>query len=277
MRKSNPASRLARRALGACASAAALACLFVPQASAQNGGPTRIARVDGPAAPAAHPLAPAVKYVRSVRESLQQIRDYEADFHKTELVGGAIVSQQMQLKLRNEPFAVYLKYVEPNAGREVLYVDGVNEGKLLARDKGIKSVVGAVSLDPTGRLAMEGNRYPVTRIGLVNLVDALLDQWEREAAISTPIVKYYPDAKVGNVECKVIESTQPNPGQGIAFHRTRIFLDKTTNLPVRLQQFAFPNAGGEPILVEQYTYLGLRTNVGLGDRDFDRRNPNYGF
>jgi len=35
--------------------------------------------------------------------------------------------------------------------------------------------------------------------------------------------------------------------------------------------------GAAPELVEEYTYLDLRTDVGLTDRDFDPRNAAYSF
>ena len=36
-------------------------------------------------------------------------------------------------------------------------------------------------------------------------------------------------------------------------------------------------AGGQPPLVEEYTYRDVRVNVGLTDADFDPENPNYNF
>jgi len=30
-------------------------------------------------------------------------------------------------------------------------------------------------------------------------------------------------------------------------------------------------------LIEEYTFLNLRVNVGLSDTDFDRKNPTYNF
>jgi hypothetical protein len=36
-------------------------------------------------------------------------------------------------------------------------------------------------------------------------------------------------------------------------------------------------SGGEPELHEEYTYLNVKTNVGLKDIDFDVSNPKYNF
>ena len=47
---------------------------------------------------------------------------------------------------------------------------------------------------------------------------------------------------------------------------------------VRVEQNGYPpKSGGQPPIVEEYTYSGIKTNVGLGDGDFDARNPKYVF
>ncbi len=35
--------------------------------------------------------------------------------------------------------------------------------------------------------------------------------------------------------------------------------------------------GGQPQLLEEYTYLNVKLNVGLTDADFDDKNPEYNF
>ncbi len=49
-------------------------------------------------------------------------------------------------------------------------------------------------------------------------------------------------------------------------------------MPIRYEQYDWSGvAGDRPELVEQYTYLDLKLNVGLTDADFDKRNPSYSF
>lgn len=232
-----------------------------------------------PSASAEHPLVPALKLARSSQEALREVRDYEALFTKRELVNGQLKTQSMLLKLRREPFSVYLLFREPNAGREVLYVDGKNGNKLLAHEgSGVKSLIGTVSLDPASPEAMDGSRHPITRIGLANLLDAVIGQWESELKYGETAVQYYPNAKLGDVQCKVVESKHPVPRKEFKFHMTRLFIDRTTNLPVRVEQYGWPTKGQtKPPLVEEYTYSNLRTNVGLTDADFDPKNKSYSF
>ena len=59
---------------------------------------------------------------------------------------------------------------------------------------------------------------------------------------------------------------------------TRLYVDKKTNFPIRIEQYGWPEkAGSEPPLVEEYSYTALKTNLGLGDHEFDRKNVAYAF
>ena len=132
-----------------------------------------------------HPLNTALKIGRESRAKLDDIEDYSASFFKDEIVGSKRVKQKMQLKVREKPFSVYIKFLTPYAGREVIYVEGQDGGKILVHGTGIESIVGTLSLSPTSSRAMEESRYPVTMIGLRNLADTLIKQWESEISILT--------------------------------------------------------------------------------------------
>jgi hypothetical protein len=225
-----------------------------------------------------HPLAPALKIARESREALNGVRDYTALFFKEELVGRRMVRQAMELKLREKPFSVYLRFQDPHRGREVIYVDGQNRGNLLVHEEGVKGLVGTVQLLPTSPQAMDENRYPVTRLGLTNLLNTIIEQWEAESKFGESDVQYFPEAKVGQTACQVIEASHPQPRRQFKFHKTRLYLDKQTKLPIRVEQFSWPaRAGDQAPLVEMYMYSNLKTNASLSERDFDPRNPSYRF
>lgn len=225
-----------------------------------------------------HPLAPALEHAYAARQKLAEVKDYEALFTKQELVGRRMRATSMKLKLREQPFSVYLQYVTPHQGREVLFVSGRNNNQLLAHETGIKAIAGTVSLAIDSEDAMDGNRYPITMIGMSKLLDQIVAQWESESQYGECNVQYYPDAKVGDVACKVVESSHPQPRKQFKFQKTRLFINSQTGLPVRVEQYSFPQAeGGKAPLVEEYTYSQVRTNLGLTDRDFDHKNPNYAF
>ncbi len=255
-----------RRTLLAAACVAAFALPAVAQP--QGGAPAE-----------EHPLVPALRLARESQEAAKALKDYAAVFTRQEVVGGRMNGSQMQMKFRSVPTSVYLKFINPeNAGREVLFVEGRNNNLMLAHETGLKALIGTVSLDPQSQAAMAEARYPVTRIGIANLVTSVLNQWEKETAFGEVDVKYYAEAKLGDRPVTVIETSHPTPRRQFKYQVSRLWIDNETKLPVRVQHYEFARVpGAPPVLVEDYTYTDVKPNVGLTDADFDSRNPQYAF
>lgn len=226
-----------------------------------------------------HPLKKAIGIAKESVRKMEALGDYQADLVKKEVIGNKAVTHQMRLKIRHKPFSVYMYFKNPNKGREVLYVEGKNDGKLLAHGTStLEKIVGTVSLNPTSTTAMQDNRHPITKIGILRTTEELIKQWESESRFGETEVKYYPDAKIDTIACKVIESSHPRPRKQFKFQKTRLWIDARTGLPIRLEQFGFPrDPSAKAPLLEQYTYRNLTPNMGLTDRDFDKRNPRYAF
>lgn len=231
-----------------------------------------------------HPLYLPLQEAYKAREALKSVKDYEAEFTKRELVGRKLLKTTMMLKLRQEPFSVYLKFLDANAGREVIYVQGKNNNNLLVHEAGFKAIAGTLALSPTGPDAMTDNKYPVTMIGMHNLLDKIIAQWEAEGKFGDITTQKYPDAKLPSrgeeppVECVAYEAMHSKPAKQFRSHITRLWIDKKTGLPVRVEQLGFPHAAGEkPPVIEEYTYNHLKLNPKLTDRDFDKKNPAYAF
>lgn len=225
-----------------------------------------------------HPLAPGLRLAVESRRALDTVKDYSASFFKEELVGKTRINHQLTLKVRETPFSAYLRYENPHKGREAIFVSGKNNDKMLAHGTGIEAIVGTLELDPSGDRALEESRYPITNIGMRNLLELTIAQWNSELNIPDVQVRYFPNAKVSDVECRVFESSYDKKHKGVKFHMTRLYVDKKTAFPVRVEQFDFPTkTGAKPAILEQYTYLNVQPNGGLTDVDFDVKNPGYDF
>jgi len=221
-------------------------------------------------------LRDALRVAEQSRVALQSIKDYSATFSKREIIGKKMITQRMQIKMRQKPFSVYLKFAKPHSGREVIYVDGQNDGRLIAHGTGIQKLLGTLKLKPTSKMVMKENRYPITEIGITKMLDSVILRWEQQA--DNTRVRYFPKAKLGKRSVRVIQAIHPKKAGDSPFHMTRLFIDNQTNLPVRLQQYGFPRKSkGKPPLLEEYTYSDLKTNLGLDSEDFDRTNPDYDF
>ena len=225
-----------------------------------------------------HPLAPGLRLAVESRRALDDVKDYTASFFKEEMVGKNRINHQLSLKVRETPFSAYLRYENPHKGREAIFVAGRNNDKMLAHGTGIEAIVGTLELDPSGDRALEESRYPITNIGMRNLLELTIAQWNSELNVPDVQVRYFPNAKVSDVECRVFESSYDTKHKGVKFHMTRLYVDKKTAFPVRVEQFDFPaKTGAKAPIPEQYTYLNVQPNSGLTDSDFDVKNSAYDF
>jgi hypothetical protein len=226
-----------------------------------------------------HPLKPAIRVAQTCLDTLEHVDDYECHLTKRELINGRLNTQVMHMRFREKPFSLYCKFGEPYAGREVLYVAGQNDGMMLAHEgSGVRSLFGTVSIPLNGPEATKENRHPLTDAGLRNMVRLMIRQWELESEFGEISVQYYPDARLGDTPCRVIESSHPQPRRQFAFHLQRLYIHAETNLPIRVENYGWPSQpGAQPPLIEEYTYRNIRTNVGFTDRHFDRNCPDYNF
>ena len=230
-----------------------------------------------------HPLGPLVRLSQDVVERMKsEVQDYSATFVKRERVDGELLDQQhIFTKVRHQPFSAYMYFLGPEEkkGREVIYVDGANDGNLLAHEaQGFKAHLGMVRLDPNGYLAMRGQRNPITRVGMLNLTKLIAEVGEYEMGFGECEVTYIPGAKIGERPCTCVQMVHPVPRKEFRSHLTRIFFDDELRLPIRFEGYQWPErAGGRPVLVEEYTYLNLKLNNGWSDFEFDAHNADYNF
>ena len=248
-----------------------------------------------PAAAGQHPLDPALKYAEdSLKRSQSDINDYECLIVKRERIRGVLNEYEyMYAKIRNHkeangevvtPLSVYLNFQMPKnvAGREVVWVEGANKGKLCAHEGGLIGRLPAVWLDPNGAMAMRGNLYPITEIGIENLIAKLIERGTREKKAdpngTATVVTTTKGAKLDKRPCTILTIEHPNKLGGFEFQLAQVFIDDEYNIPVRYIAYGWPEAGekGAKIL-EEYNYTKIKLNVVLTNNDFDPANPIYKF
>ncbi len=219
----------------------------------------------------------------------QNVDDYTCLLVKRERVAGELLPHEhIYVKFRSErvsneevvvPFSVYMRFLGPKRmrGREVLYVAGENDGDMLARHVGRRASID-LSVDPHGVLAMRDNRYPITEFGIENLLSRLIEVAVESMQFDDCDVNVYREAKVDGRICTGYEVKHPTRSPGFRFHLARVFVDDELGVPIRYAAYDWPvEPGGEPLLLEEYTYRRLKLNVGLTNGDFQRANPDYGF
>ncbi len=222
----------------------------------------------------------ARKTVAECQSRYRSIHDYTCTFVKRERIEGRLTEPHiMAMKVRTHPNSLYVKFQQPNRGREAIYIHGRNSGRIVAHDVGLgKLLAGNLHLDPRGTMAMEENRHPITEAGIGPLIDTVARHWAAELTPGESRVKLNPSARLGNRSCTVIESVHPQRSSAYLFHMVKLYIDHEHNLPIRFEAYDWPrHPGAAPELVEEYSYLDLKINVGLREHDFDPANAQYSF
>jgi hypothetical protein len=223
-----------------------------------------------------HPLMPVIRGLTASQEIIDKsIRDYSCTFVKRERVDGVLGEQQhIYLKVMHEPFSVHMLFKQPFAGREVVYVAGQNDNKLVARDVGFAKIVGKISLDPTGARAMKGQKHPITSVGIRNLCGKLIKMHEVELKFAECEVTVNPEPTIDGRKTTLVQIIHPTPRKEFKNYVARIFFDNEHQIPIHYDAYSWPaQAGGKPELEESYTYQNLQLNNNFTASDFDPNNP----
>jgi hypothetical protein len=212
---------------------------------------------------------------------LERIEGYTATLHRQERIGGKLgPAQKLELKLRHRPFAVYLKFIEPDPGKEVVYAEGHFDNKMIAHASGLaRRLLPRLAVAPTSPLALSDNRHPITDAGLLRLTRTLVRF--REMDLSDPEAVTILDRTCGRDGCSVYRSlhTHPHRHSERPFARVEVLYDPDTLFPIEITSFDWPEGDcAEPLrIAEHYYYDNLSLSASLSDLDFDPANPAYSF
>jgi hypothetical protein len=173
-----------------------------------------------------------------------------------------------------------MKYIRPKEyrGREVLFVEDRDGGKMLVRKGGGFTGFLTLRLDPHGAMALSSNRHSITEFGIEPLVTRLIDVGQHDRQYGECEVRQLSPTKINDRVCRGIEVRHPIEREYFAYHIARIFWDDAMHVPIHFEMYHWPaEPDGKPQLLELYSYRDLKLNVGLQDLDFDHENPAYGF
>ena len=214
-----------------------------------------------------------LRHLAEARTALQAVRDYSCVLIKRERINGVLTPNNViTLKVRNQPFAVYMHWLSPEdmAGREVCYVPGKNGNKMRVRTNGGLGLLGWLTIDPKDPRVLKTTHHSIAEAGLANLIERYAASWETERSRGQARVQ------IANYEynkrpCTRIEVVHPvNTAGKYAYFRSVVYFDKESKLPVRVECYDYPRNPSDPgDLVEVFSYVNLRVNVGLGDETFN--------
>ena len=217
-----------------------------------------------------------------LNESFSKIPGYTVTFRKQERLKGKLSAEQtFAMKVRQDPFAVYLKALAPTTGREIIFARGFFEDKVIAHSDGLSRwLVPKLQVPPEHPLVRSESRHPITNAGIGNLIRNLIGYRTRDLGHpdSETTLDQWTDSE-GRRWLRSLHIHRTHTPER-PFTRAEVLYHPETRLPLRFTGFDWPDsdAGSDaPILGERYCYDDLTLNAPLSGSDFDPANPSYHF
>jgi hypothetical protein len=203
-----------------------------------------------------------------------RVEGYTARFVRQEVVAGVLRPREEALLKWKRPGRMYLRWVAgPPAGREILFVPGRNDNRMLVSEPGLLTRFATIVMAPDSPRVLDESRHPVTDIGIGRLIDLIVDSARRAAAAGELAVRDHGTAPGPDGLERRLEAILPREREkGYYCYRLVLALAADTGLPVR----AIVHDWNDRVVAD-YAYRELRLNPALTPADFDAANPAYGF
>lgn len=207
-----------------------------------------------------------------LRRYQQDVKSYQLVLQKQEFVGGKLHPREVvEIAFREQPHSVYMRWLEGARNAErVLYVDGENDGKLLARPNGAfrRAVAGDVVLrDVDSAEARQSGRVTIDQFGLKKGTERTLVAWKAAKESNALTTEYLGEQKIKELEdrvCYVLRRAyKESEGDGVM--ELTIFVDKET----LLQTGSIVKGEGGKLLAEYY-FRDIRLNPEFKKDQFER-------
>jgi outer membrane lipoprotein-sorting protein len=235
---------------------------------------------------------------------------FTLDVH--ERIYGKMFHGTHHVKLQSsKPMKLYLKSVKPNAGAEVLYIEGSNDNKALINPNSFPFI--NISLSPDNSLLRKHHHYTIRQMGFAHAHSIMryYESTEKErfygnlkltsdanfyileidndefAMVNYKVAKgenvttianrfHVNDQMILELNRDISDFDDVAAGQVITIpnsfaRKIVLHIDKKSMLPVK--QYIYDLKG----LYSQAEFKSLRVNPPLTDMDFSRENPQYGF
>ncbi|MCA8982757.1 MAG: DUF1571 domain-containing protein [Planctomycetaceae bacterium] len=217
-------------------------------------------------------------------EKLESAPSYTTIFERVERIDGELKDQQqIELKLRHSPFSVYMKWLNGDKGRELLYADNENEGRMLVKLGGLKGrFIPTLRLDPMGTQAQAETRHPITRAGLVNLAKQLIEHRQRDLESG-----HYPRCTVEEGHefdgrpCTKMIIEYARKEHSSLYRKSITMIDSELSLPVYVRNYTWADQNTvdeeQETLIECYAYTKIQIEKQLANAVWQHDNPEYRF
>ena len=216
------------------------------------------------------------KALADARSACAKLRDYTCHLVRQETVNGKLLPEQAaELRVRTQPMSVSVRVVAPKAvaGQETSYQSSRSTTAVrhkAAREEGIRT--GFVTLPADDPKVLADTRHPLTQTGLVAVLDRMDRAVVTEKRLNHPVQVLTADYTFGGRPVTRYEVFAERPHPNRYAYRCVLYVDKESKLPARFEAYSQPKPGGpaEGELMEVQSFVGLKTNTGLGESAFER-------
>ena len=235
---------------------------------------TPVARVEVATRPAVNAADSLPKALADARAALGKVRDYNGHLVRQERVRGKLTAETVaELRVRAEPFAIDIKTTKPLAlaGEETSYAPLKSRLNARYRAPGVEGVKGFLTVEAGGAKALANCRHPAAEYGMAAILDRVEKTLAVEKHLQNPVAVYAAEFSIVGKPVTRFEVVAERPHAARYAHRVVVYVETESKLPVRFEAYDAPKSpGGEGELIEMQAVVGVKLNVGLGDRDFDR-------
>lgn len=209
--------------------------------------------------------------LEKARARVASFSGYNVNFHKHERIDGSLQEPQIvAMDVRHKPFSVYMKWKTGDKGRQLLFVPEKNDGKAIVRFGGLKGrLIPPVRIAPDGSRAMAESRYPITKAGLLPVIDAVIqyrkEDIEKRAGLECTM---FDDEVVDGRKVYSFKVTYPSQSVSKKYRVAYSYLDQETLIPIRLCNYTWatdaddltPEELDEQTLIEDYAFTELEVS-----------------
>ena len=165
-----------------------------------------------PAAAELSRLDQPLAWMHEAKRNYSVVKDYSCTMVSQEHVRGKLLDENiMQMKVKTEPFSVYMRWLAPAKFKEqeVAFALGKNGNKMRVKSNVLgNKLIGWISLDANDPRVFENSRHSILEAGIGNLIDTTLRNWERERLIGKTDVRVS-ESSYNKRDCYRIETICP--------------------------------------------------------------------
>ncbi len=212
----------------------------------------------------------------SMTQAYERVNDYTTVFYRRGRQQEEELCPQETILLKfRKPFSVYMKWIaDPKKGRELIYVKGWNQDLLKISTNTFPDMT--LNLDPRGSLVKyDSFGHTLLEVGIGFMVETFAKNLRQGAQRPQDGCKVIDMgfSQVHGEKARCLEGVYP-PGASSKYYAPKavLCLSLATGLPVQARIY---DQFGE--LLEEFGFARTSINVGLTDRDFDPKNPDYDF